>query len=662
MVVAALAVTASGDADERRANRLAHESSPHLLQHVLDPVDWRAWGPEAFEAARRAGKPIYLCIGTATSSWCQVLRRACFEDETIAAILDEHFVAILVDREERPGVAAIYAEAARAMIGDDGLPISVVLDPVSLEPYHAVRFQPSATRDGRPAFRDALLEAAGLWRTDRAEANAAARRVAATVRARLLPTDRTVELSRAEIDRAVDELLAADDPISGGFDRARRKLPRPSRLRMLMEVGWRDPEVRFALQRTLDRMATGGIYDQVGGGFHHASTDARWQIPRFEKLLCDNGQLASVYAIAYERTGNRFYEEIARETLDYVLREMTQPAGGFSAAQDAEAGGREGAHYVWTRDEIRTALAAAGLRREHMLADTVYGLRRASFRAPHHPEAGFRIVLHLRDRPDVTARRLGIQLDVLNERIAAINGALLAARERRGRPQTDDSVLTSWNGLMITAMVDGARALGEPRYLEAAERAARFVLETHRDGQGLRRVSRGGRARIDAGLEDYALLAQGLLALHRATGERRWLVEAERLVAEARRRFRGDGGRHYFDAAPDRADLFVRPTSTHDGVMPCGASVLLLDLLDLHELTGDAAHLDEAARLLAGLAPAVATDPTATALTTIALARFLDDHPGRMPAARPLACVPDDAPAPRGPADTPVRRIDPTDG
>jgi uncharacterized protein YyaL (SSP411 family) len=384
---------------------------------------------------------------------------------------------------------------------------------------------------------------------------------------------------------------------------------------------------------TLDRMATGGMYDQIGGGFHRYSTDRKWLVPHFEKMLYDNAQLATTYAAVAERTRNPYHAEIVRETLDYVLREMTDPSGGgFYSAQDAEVNAREGGNYVWTAAQVKAALRAAGLDSDSEFTLEVYGFNGGTnFRDPHHPEDGWKNVAYMIDRPSALARSMGLSLDAFNTRLARANAALLAVRNTRDQPGTDDKILAGWNGLMIAGMADGARVLGERSYLEAARRAKDFVLTTMRGADGgLLRTYRAGEAKIDAFLEDYAFMIRGLLALHRANGDTQALEEAAELAAMARERFRDEVGGAYFDTLAGQSDLFVRTKSMYDGAVPCGNSVMLHNLLDLHELTGEAAYLDDAVRTLEGLSSSIHSSPAGHVLSVLGLKRVVDNYPQRL--------------------------------
>jgi uncharacterized protein YyaL (SSP411 family) len=455
-------------------------------------------------------------------------------------------------------------------------------------------------------------------------------------------------LGNGQVDGAATSLMGAYDAAHGGFRRGKPKFPQPVQLELLIAVAWDDPPTRDALVHTLDRMAMGGINDQVGGGFHRYSTDQRWLVPHFEKMLYDNAQLASVYAKVHELTGDAFYGEVVEETLDYVLREMTSADGAFYSAQDAEANEREGDSYVWTPAQVRRALDDAGVGEEFDFAEVVYGLTAGgNFIDPHHRAEGTKNVLYLPARPEVMAGQMGLDLDDFNEHMSLVNAALLVARDEREQPITDDKVLAEWNGLMIAAMVDGSRALGESRYLEAARQAATFVLENMRSGDGgLRRAWRSGQARIDGFSSDYAHFVRGLLALHRGTGERVWLDQAAELARVAGRKFRDERSGVYYNTLAGKADLFVRVATTRDGVIPCANSVMLMNLLDLYELTGEVSWLNEASKTLGGLSSRIRRSPRSMPLATVALHRFLERYPDRVPGGSPGPPGPAAAPEP----------------
>jgi uncharacterized protein YyaL (SSP411 family) len=624
-------------------NRLIHETSPYLLQHAHNPVDWYAWGPEAFAAARAADKPIFLSVGYSTCYWCHVMERESFESEATAALMNKHFICIKVDREERPDVDDIYMTATRIFSqGGGGWPMSVFLEPRTLKPFLAGTYFPPRDGPQRIGFPSLLQRVAEAWANQRGGIDQQADQIAELVVRQLSASARPQPVGRDLVDQAVTMLLGIYDARDAGFGAGGNKFPMPAYLDLLMAAAWQRADVRNAVLHTLDRMALGGMYDQIGGGFHRYSTDTKWLVPHFEKMLYDNGQLASTYAAAYERTGDVWYAEIVRETLDYVLREMTDPAGGFFSAQDAEVNTREGGNYIWVADEVRAVLADADMSDDIDVALDVYGFSQGTnFQDPHHPEDAPTNVVYLRDRPERLAEQHALTPEAFNERLVRINAALLAVRDTRDQPGTDDKVLAAWNGLMIAGMADGGRVLDEPRYVDAARRAAEFVLAGMRDDEGgLLRTYRSGTAKVAAFLEDYALVIRGLLVLHRATGESRWLEAAQELAREARKRFWDQGNATYYDTLPGQDDLFVRTRNTYDGAVPCGNSIMLNNLLDLHELTGADAWLDEAETMLGGLSGAMAASPVSTALATLALARMAETYPQRVTGSAAAARAP----------------------
>jgi uncharacterized protein YyaL (SSP411 family) len=624
-------------------NRLGDETSPYLLQHRSNPVHWFAWGPEAFAAARALNRPIFLSVGYSTCYWCHVMERESFESEAVAEILNEHFICIKVDREERPDVDEIYMKAVQLTNqGQGGWPMSVFIEPDGLRPFLGGTYFPPEDRGGRPGFPSVLRQIATLWETRRDDVLRQSRMIADAIAEQLSVTDAPRPLDRTDVERAVSQLLSSYDRQDGGFVGSPQRAPKfpvAPTLDLLIGAAWELEPVRRAVTYTLDRMAIGGMYDQVGGGFHRYSTDAIWLVPHFEKMLYDNGQLASTYAEVYRRTGDELYARILRETLDYVRREMTSPDGGFFSAQDAEVNHREGQNYLWQPEQVRTALESAGHGDLVDFALRLYGLDRGTnFQDPHHPEDPPANVLFLADRPGPLAESLGLAPEELDQRRRTVNAALLAVRDGRDQPLTDDKILSGWNGLMIAGMADGAEVLDEPAFRAAAVEAAEFVLTRMRgpDG-GLLRTWRGGTAKIDAFLEDYAFMVRGLLALHGATGEPRWRSAAAELTALARSRFWDESGGGFYDTLADRADLFVRTRSTYDGAVPCGTSVMINSLLDLHGLTGDERYLDDAVTAIEAISAAVDGGPSGTALTTLAVHRLTGSHPDRLGGEAPTA-------------------------
>ena len=588
-------------------NALAGETSPYLLQHAHNPVDWHPWGEAAFDLARREGRPIFLSVGYSTCYWCHVMERLVFENPRIAALMNEHFVNIKVDREERPDVDDIYMLSVQALSGQGGWPMSVFLtapgaeggDDPGLKPFFAGTYYPPEPAHGRPSFPQLVEALSKAWREQRQEVIEQANEVTRRVRAHLGRRSEPGELTVNMVSDAANQLMRSYDARHGGFGEA-PKFPQPAHLLFLLKVHENNPNERLwqAIAHTLDRMARGGMYDQIGGGFHRYSTDEQWLVPHFEKMLYDNGQLVQAYLYADRIRPSRdreadpaFYARVARQTCDYVLREMTDESGAFWSAQDAEVDAREGGNYVWTADEVRAAIDDESLVE---LALKVYGLDAGTnFRDPHDPDAQPVNVLYLPQRLDEVAADAGLSLDELLDRKARIDGRLMAARGERRQPGTDDKVLTSWNAMMISALAQAGMQLDEPRYTQAAARAAEAILTHMRDGDGgLLRTMRKGEAKIPAFLEDYAYMIAALVDLHHADGQRRWLEEAARLRNAATQRFGSQTHGGYFATLDDQRDLFVRTRSSYDGAIPAGNSQMAHALLDLHGATGEAMYLD----------------------------------------------------------------------
>jgi uncharacterized protein YyaL (SSP411 family) len=539
-------------------NRLAGETSPYLLQHAHNPVDWYPWGEEALSRARELDRPILLSIGYAACHWCHVMERESFEDPETAAVMNEHFVSIKVDREERPDLDAIYMDAVQALTGSGGWPLTAFLSPDG-RPFYAGTYFPDEARHGLPAFRAVLLGIAEAWRDRREEVGRQADRIVEAVgRASRLAESRE-PLSDEVALQAVRRLTAAFDPRWGGFTGA-PKFPPAMTLEFLLRRHLRgEPDVLAPITRTLDRMAAGGMYDQVGGGFHRYSTDERWHVPHFEKMLSDNALLARLYARAWLVTGSDAYRRVATETCDYLLRELRHPAGGLLSSQDADSEGVEGRFFVWGWDEL---VALAGEE-----AATALGA------SPQGNWEGTNVLW----RPAET----GLDLGPARQR-------LFEAREARVRPATDDKVLAAWNGLAISALGEAGRAFGEPRYVEAAVAAAEFVLaELRGPDDRLLRSWREGRGGPPAYADDHALLAEACLTLYETTFELRWFVAARALADELLRRFRDPEGGGFFQTGSDAEALVLRPKDLVDNAVPSGNSAAADVLLRLSHLTGE---------------------------------------------------------------------------
>jgi len=655
--------------DVHPPNRLAGETSPYLLQHARNPVDWFAWGEEAFAAARARDVPIFLSIGYSTCYWCHVMERESFESAAMAARMNGRFVCVKVDREERPDVDDVYMAAVQAFSGQGGWPMSVFLEPTTLRPFFAGTYFPSEPRfQGMPTFPQVLDNIAEAWAEQRGEVMAQAEELADAVRERVGAGTLPVKIGDEQVTSAVSGLLRMFDRNHGGFGGAGRgpKFPQPVFIELLLDARRAAADeqtqaaIDAAIRTTLDKMACGGIHDHVGGGFHRYSVDGQWIVPHFEKMLYDNAQLAEVYAKAAVLYADSFYRRTAVRTLDYVLREMTGAGGEFFSAQDAEVNHREGQNYLWTGEQMSAVLGEGGNAEgaDARFAGRVYGVDRgANFRDPHHPSEAAGNVLCMPDRPAALAARHGMTEEDLLARLDAINARLYEARAKRDQPLLDDKSLASWNGLMIRALAVSGALLGEPRYVQAAARAAEFVLEQMRDrgpeqrgGGELLRTFRAGTAKTPAFLEDYAFVAGGLIELHNTGVEPngRYLDAARELLAEARRRFGGSEG-GFFDTAAGQSDLFVRARSSHDGAVPSGSGAMLHALLDLAHLAGDASYRERAIEGLVAASGDIAGNPVGTCNSVRALMRVLASARGELEAA--LAKAAADAPramAPEG--------------
>ncbi len=573
-------------------NRLALESSPYLLQHAHNPVNWWPWGDEAFAEARASRRPVFLSVGYSTCHWCHVMEEESFEDLEIARFLNEHFVCIKVDREERPDVDSIYMTAVQALTGGGGWPMSVFLN-AEREPFFGGTYFPArdGDRGATHGFLGLLRQIDALWEKDPLRVSHTAGSLAAAVRVALgsagAPADAVPGPS--PIARAVAAYARRFDERHGGLSGS-PKFPSSLPVRLLLRHHRRtgDPASLHMATLTLERMAAGGMHDQVGGGFHRYSTDERWLVPHFEKMLYDNALLAAAYAEAFQVTGRRDFARVVRTTLDYLLREMAAPGGGFFSATDADSEGEEGRFFVWSEREIRERLGAGA---EPFIA--FHGVTgEGNFEGAN--------ILHV-PRPDEDAWG----------RLGPAREALRLAREGRPHPLRDDKVLAAWNGLAISALATGGRVLGEPRYLEAAGRAARFLLSSLTVEGRLRRSWKEGRIGPPAFLEDHAFLVQGLLDLSEATLDPLWLEEALRLAGETERLFGDPAQGGWFVTAADHEAPIARQKPTHDGAEPSGASVAALNALRLAALTSDDRWREIGDRALRLYAPSLEEQPTA---------------------------------------------------
>jgi uncharacterized protein YyaL (SSP411 family) len=580
------------------ANRLAAESSPYLLQHAGNPVDWWPWGEEAFAEARRLDRPVLLSVGYSACHWCHVMAHECFENDGIAALMNELFVNIKVDREERPDVDTIYMQAVQAMTGTGGWPMTVFLTPQGV-PYFGGTYFPPEDRGGMRGFPTVLRAAADAYHTRKdAVAQAGEQLRQALTPPRLRGGE---EPTGAQLDRAARTLVEQTDRRNGGFGGA-PKFPHSAAVDLLLRRyrATGDASLLDAALLTLDRMARGGIHDHVGGGFHRYSVDAQWSVPHFEKMLYDNAQLAPVYLHAHQLTGDQRWRRVCEDVLDYVAREMVLPDGGFASTQDADSEGEEGRFFVWTPAQLRDALGED----DAALAARVFGVTEAG-----NFEHGT-TVLSLPYPLAQAAESMGVAADELDARLASIRTRLHAVREQRVHPGRNDKVVTSWNALMLAAFAEAGAALDRADYVDVARRCATF-LAAHVSREGLPlRTWKDGAARIPGFLEDHAFLCDALLTLYQATGDARWFTDAERLARAMLERFWDPVG-GFYDTAIDAEPLLVRPKSLDDNAVPAGQSIAAHALLRLHAFTGDDRWHHTAMAVVQPLAEAVARSPLA---------------------------------------------------
>jgi uncharacterized protein YyaL (SSP411 family) len=559
-------------------NRLAHESSLYLRQHADNPIDWYPWGSEALQRAKELNRPIFLSIGYSACHWCHVMAHESFEDERIARILNDHFVCIKVDREERPDLDAIYMAAVQALNqGQGGWPMSVFLTP-DLEPFYAGTYFPPDNRYGRPGFGFLLTKIAEAWNERRDELRESGRYIAEALRESMGVAPQPGEPGPSLFDSAVQMFRRAFDPVHGGLGRA-PKFPRPIDLRLMLRIHQRGQhgDLLGMVRLTLDKMAQGGIYDHLGGGFHRYSTDARWLVPHFEKMLYDNALLPPVYLEAYQLTGDPLYQQVVRETLDWVLREMTAPTGGFYSTLDADSEGEEGKFYVWSEAEIDAVLGPE-------LAEVfkaVYDVTPGGNWEGHN-------ILNCPKTWEQNARLFNRSVEELKAQLNEARQKLSAHRAQRVGPGRDEKILTSWNALMLAAFAQAGAVLDEARYLEAARQAADFLLTHLRTSEGRlwHTADAQGNAKLPAYLDDYAYLIEALVTLYEADFQPRWLHEASRLADWMIDLFGDASAGGFFYTAHDHEALLTRTKEIHDSSTPSSVGSAVLGLLRLAALTG----------------------------------------------------------------------------
>lgn len=571
-------------------NRLAQETSPYLLQHATNPVDWYPWGPEALEAARTTDRPIFLSIGYSACHWCHVMERESFSDPETAELLNENFVCIKVDREERPDIDSLYMDATQAMTGHGGWPMSVFLTPAG-EPFFAGTYFPPEPKGGMPSFKTVLQGVIEAWRERRDDVATQSAKVVTHLRS-LTPTDASHQFSKVTIPDALNNILSNADQREGGFGGA-PKFPQAPTLELLaIGASMRDVSATQHLQLTATRMAKGGIYDQLAGGFHRYSTDERWIVPHFEKMLYDNAQLLRVYIRTWKLTGDRFFREIAEGIAGYIISDLKDPTGGFHASEDADSEGEEGRFYLWSRGELDEAFP---------------GVAEAFGATEVGDVDGLNVLTAQGQPPDGAVEKL------------------LALREQRERPGKDDKILASWNGLTIGALAEAGASLGRPDLTSAAITAAEFVLgEMATAAGGLFHSFRQGEARVNGLLEDYAFMADGLLALWEATFDPRFFTDAERLATYIRDHFRDPQSGALFTTADDHEELIVRQTEIIESATPSPAATAAGLMAKLGVIKGSDDWLNHSR---AAIAPGLGLADRAPAAvpTSLATAAFLEE-------------------------------------
>lgn len=593
----------------RPPNRLVHETSPYLKQHAHNPVDWYPWGAEALAAAKASDRPIFLSIGYSACHWCHVMEHESFENEAIADLMSAHFICIKVDREERPDLDQIYMNAVQLMTRRGGWPMSVFLTP-DLKPFYGGTYWPPESGRGMPGFRDILEKVHEAWIGQRQELNHSAEELTKAVREIAEAAGERTDLNESLLRRAMQRLISIADRRYGGFGGA-PKFPHSMDVRLLLRCWKRfnDADALAVSRLTLDKMASGGMYDHLGGGFHRYSTDERWLVPHFEKMLYDNALLVPAYLEALQATGEPGYARVVRETLDYVLREMTQPAGGFYSTQDADSEGEEGKFFVWTEDEIESLLGPADARIFNYCYDVAVGGNWEGHSILNRPKTDAQ-----------AAKVLAIDETELADVLARSRQKLFEVRGKRIAPGRDDKVLVSWNGMMISALASAAQVLGEERYAKAACDAADFLLKTLRTADGkLLHSYKDGQARFNGYLDDYACLIDGLIDVYQATFEPRYLTEALSLAETMIALFHDAQGEGFFYTSSDHEELIARNKEAHDGSTPSGNSMAAWALLRLGRICGRTELEEIAESTLEFLSSVLAQSPTAAAQALLAL-------------------------------------------
>ena len=605
---------------ENKSNRLANETSPYLLQHAQNPVDWYPWSEEALAKAGAEDKPIFLSVGYSACHWCHVMERESFENPALAELMNERFINIKVDREERPDIDQIYMNAVQAMTGRGGWPMSVFLTPDG-KPFFGGTYYPPEDRQGMPGFRRVILSVDQAWKNRKQEIIDSAGEMTSHLAdlARLPKADSTETLDLKLLDSAAAALRRQFDPVHGGFGQS-PKFPHPMDLRLLLRCGARcgDAHAIHMVRHTLDKMARGGIYDHLGGGFARYSTDAKWLVPHFEKMLYDNALLALTYTEAWQLTGEEDFARVTRETLDYLLSRMTDPLeGGFYATEDADSEGEEGKYYVWDRSEVNSLLGTERAERFCRIYDV----------SPHGNWEGQNILNLLKPLEQVASAD-GVELEWLRNELAADKSCLLAARQLRVPPGKDTKILSSWNGLALAAFAHAAWALNEPDYLAAATRCAAFIKRRMVASDGrLLHCYKDGQARFNAYLDDYANVIDGLVRLFETGGDRQWLNFAEELTQTMIREFHDDAEGGFFYTGKSHESLILRQKDYQDNATPSSMTMAATGLARLGRLLSNEKYTSLAFSTLKSIEPVLRRFPAAVGQSLIALDFLLANGP-----------------------------------
>ena len=603
----------NSETTNRKPNRLIHEKSPYLLQHAYNPVDWYPWSLQAFERAEVEDKPVFVSIGYSSCHWCHVMEQECFNDEEVAELMNKAFVCIKVDREERPDIDSAYMAVCQRMGRSCGWPLNIVMTP-SKNPFFAISYVPKQSRFGLIGMVDLISQIEQIWATRRNDLEDLGKDIIRGLE-KSENSHSESELGMEVLESAFEWFSQNFDEDNGGFGFA-PKFPSPQNLLFLLRY-WnrtRDKEAMTMVEKTLVAMRMGGIFDQVGFGFHRYSTDAEWHVPHFEKMLYDQALLTLAYIEAYQATGLEEFEVTAKEVLEYILRDMLSAEGGFYSAQDADSEGKEGKFYLWTEEEIRKILPAE----DADIAVKIFGVQSDGNYNPDRKRGGMNI-LRLEKNLESTARELQIEVGELSRKLTHIRNALLEERNMRIHPSTDDKILTDWNGLIIAALAKAGQVFAEPKYLQAAVKASDFIMSKMRNEKTILHSYAKGKSEIEGFLDDYAFLVWGLIEIYEANFDEYILRTAMDLTRTMIDRFWDEKNGGFYLTAKDAADVILRRKEAYDGALPSGNSVSLLNLLRLARLTGSPSFEETASKMFKVFADEIRRAPAAHSFTLVSL-------------------------------------------